>query len=258
MTPNVHVLMCVYNEAAFVDYAIRACVPHVKSITVVEGAYRETMLSGAPARSNDGTLEILRKHVSSKLKIIHANERSDAHQRNVGLEHIKTLDPHGWMLIIDGDEVYEPFTFKLIGALCNKMEKSQRRCAIFKSLTFVNDFEHYCEQFFPRLFQVAPDASFVNDNHVAYGQTSGPTIQCPYIAFHHYSFCKGIQRFLTKKQWWETRFAQPFNYSWHVNDAGLICDPQHEIKQYTGRHPAILADRITNGKTDTDACAYGR
>ena len=248
MTPTVHVLMSVYNEAAFVDYALRACAPYVKSVTVVEGAYRETIALGASPRSNDGTLKILASHASDKVHIIHANEKSDKDQRNVGLERIKQLDPLGWLLIIDGDEVYQPFTFKLVNALTRKMERSGHECAIFKSLTFVNDFNHYCDQFFPRLFQVRPNAKFVNDNALQYLRKYSAdypkTIQCPYVEYHHYSFLKGPVRFSLKKLWWETRFGKQFDYSWNMGEDGKIRDPNHTIKEYRGRHPDIMRDRI--------------
>lgn len=240
MQANLHVLMTVFNEASFVDHALRACIPYVKSVTVVEGAYQETIACGASARSNDGTIEIVRKHVSDKVALLFANEKSDAQQRNIGLQRIKNLDPNSWLLIIDGDEVYEPFTFKLIAALTRKMDLSQSDVAVFQSLTFVNDFDHYCIQNFPRLFRVAPNVRFVNDNAVCYGEKMAKIISCPHIKFHHYSFCKNKERFALKKQWWETRFNKPFDYSWRINEHGKIEDPNHEIKKYTGQHPITL------------------
>ncbi len=242
--------MTVYNEAEFVDYALRACVPYVKSVTVVEGAYRETIACGATPRSNDGTLQILESHKSDKVKVIYANEKSDKDQRNVGLERIKRLDPYGWMLIIDGDEVYQPFTFKLINALTRRMERQQHECAIFKSLTFVNDFNHYCEQYFPRLFQLRPNASFANDNALVYAIDQWAfkqpqTIKCPFLEYHHYSFMKGPARFALKKEWWETRFGKHFDYSWTLDEDGQIRDPHHAIKEYRGRHPDIMQERIS-------------
>lgn len=246
MTCPAHVLMTVYNESAFLEYALRACMPHVQSITVVEGAYRETMALGASARSTDGTLAILQRLCSGvdKISVIHANERSDPHQRNVGLEHIKQTVLHGWLLIIDGDEVYSPITFKLINALSKKMEIGKHYAAYFKSLTFVNSPNSYTEQEFPRLFRLTPDCYFVNDNYMTWEEckTWQPPaiIKAPAIQFHHYSFLKGRERFALKKRWWETRFSQSFDYSWNIDDKGQITATDHKIKPFYGKHPPIM------------------
>lgn len=252
MQCNVNVLMNVYNEAEFVSYALQACLPYVKSVTVVEGAYKEAIAVGASPRSTDGTVNIVKSFflkslfpsVKQKMYMLEANEKSDPHQRNVGLRHIQEMDPNGWLLIIDGDEVYEPFTFRMIEALTRKMNHAGAKAAYFKSLTFVNDFEHYCEQEFPRLFKLTPDCSFVNDNYVQWGNKmdwAPPTvIKAPNIHFHHYSFCKGKERFDLKKRWWETRFGRPFEYSWHLDENGDIVDNNHVIKPYRGKHPEII------------------
>ena len=251
---NVNVLMTVYNEETFLPYAIRSCLPHVKTLTIVEGAYRETIAVGAPPRSTDNTIKIAKSflpHSSDplqfqKVTLLHANEKSDLHQRNIGLEAIKKTDPNGWLLIIDGDEVYEPITFKMIEALTKKMDNCGARAAYFKSLTFVNDLNHYCEQEFPRLFKLTPECQFVNDNYMWWDdktQWGLPTvIKAPNIRFFHYSFCKGSQRFALKKKWWETRFQQPFNYSWHFDETGNIADKGHQIMGFTGQHPPVMAD----------------
>lgn len=246
MTCPVHVLMTVYNEAAFVEYALRGCLPHVQSVTVVEGAYRETMALGAPARSTDGTLGILQRLCADidKVSVLHANERSDPHQRNFGLDHIKQRVSRGWLLIIDGDEVYSPITFKLITALTKKMEMGNHYAAYFKSLTFVNSLDKYTEQEFPRLFRITPACRFVNDNYMTWESCdkwqSPEIIKVPTIHFHHYSFVKGRDRFALKKRWWETRFDQPFDYPWIISDEGKITANDHRIRKYYGKHPPIM------------------
>ena len=156
------VLMTVYNEAEFVDYAIRACLPYVDDLVIVEGAYQETIALGASPRSTDGTLEILeqwkdaaeKEGEDSIVHFIEANEQTDKDQRNAGLEKIKELNPDGWVLIIDGDEVYDKNAFSMIRSAMVNMDRSQKLAAIFRSLTFVNDFKHFAEQDFPRLFKI--------------------------------------------------------------------------------------------------------
>lgn len=243
--PSLNILCTVYNEASFLPYALKACVPYAKSVTIVEGAYQETMKLGVSPRSTDGTIDIARSFANQydNVHLLHANEQSDLHQRNIGLAHIKKLDPNGWLLICDGDEIYEPVTFKLIEAACSKMQYANALAAYFKSLTFVNDLKHYCIQEFPRLFRITPECKFVNDNFMAWqGQQwlSPYVIKLPNIQFFHYSFCKGATRFSLKKSWWETRFGEPFNYSWTIGGDNKIYDPDHSIMEYNGQHPLVM------------------
>jgi glycosyltransferase involved in cell wall biosynthesis len=247
MQSKLHVLMTVYNEETFLKYAIQSCLPYVTSLTIVEGAYQETIEVGASARSTDRTLAIASQYAcqSERVHLIKANEKSDPQQRNVGLKYIKHVyGTDDWLLIIDGDEIYEPITFKMIDILTKKMTLCRAKAAYFKSLTFVNDFQHYCEQEFPRLFKLTPDCQFINDNYMRWGNDASFTlpavIKAPNIRFFHYSFCKGTERFELKKKWWETRFKQPFHYSWHLNREGQIVDPHHRILQYNGNHPPVM------------------
>lgn len=266
MTQRLSVLMTVYNEAEFVDYAIRACLPHVDDLVIVEGAYQETIDLGAEPRSTDGTIDIVEmwgnlqsteaepgKEVKGNVHLIYANEKTDKDQRNVGLEKIKELNPEGWLLIIDGDEVYDSNNFAMIKSSMVNMERSKKLAAIFKSLTFVNDLKHYTEQDFPRLFRITPDCKFVNDNFMEWsdlkiGWFSPFVIRLPYIRYCHYSFCKG-ERINLKKDWWESRFddnyretGEKFEYDWHQDENNNWYSPNHEIYEYTGEHPKIIRD----------------
>jgi glycosyltransferase involved in cell wall biosynthesis len=245
---KLNVLMTVYNEADFVEYAIKACASNVKNLVIVEGAYQETIKAGGSPRSTDDTSAIIEACDAAwagKVHLLRANEKSDPQQRNVGLAKIKQLDPTGWLLIIDGDEVYHHMTFRMIEALTNKMEANNQLAAYFKSLTFVNDFQHYCEQEFPRLFKLTPACQFVDDNFMSWpdmglGWSAPHVIKASNVEFFHYSFCKSHDRFLQKKKWWETRFQRPFEYSWHIDDSGKISDSQHKIYEFHGKHPDIM------------------
>jgi len=252
------VLMTVYNESQFVEYAIKACLPHVDHLVIVEGAYQETISLGASPRSTDGTIEKIDRlmldyilppdtegPIVSSIDFIQANEKTDKDQRNIGLQKIKELNPDGWCLIIDGDEIYEPDTFKMVRISMSNMEKTNKYAAYFKSLTFVNDMNHYTEQEFPRLFKITPEAKFVNDNFMSWdkiGWAPPWVIKIPYITYFHYSFCKGNARFELKKKWWETRFGREFDYGWKVNDQGKIEDEGHDIYEFTAQHPKIMED----------------
>lgn len=238
--------MTVYNEADFVEYAIRSCLPYVDHLVIVEGAYQETIKLGASPRSTDGTREKILNLVTGdpRVSYFELNGNSDKDQRNLGLNAIKELNPDGWCLIIDGDEVYDVDALKMVKIAMNNMEKSDKYAAYFKSLTFVNDLEHYTEQEFPRLFRLTPGAIFVNDNFMVWedkniGWYSPYIIKIPYIRYHHYSFCKGKERFELKKKWWETRFGKEFDYGWKIED-GKITDSNHKINIFKGKHPNIM------------------
>jgi len=252
-TKKLSVLMTVYNESDFVDYAIRACQPYVDNLIIVEGAYQETIALGAEPRSTDGTRLTLSK-LSLDIRrdaIIEANEQTDKDQRNVGLEKIKELNPDGWLLIIDGDEVYTKENFEIIRNFMYLMDKQNKKAAYFKSLTFVNDAKTYCEQEFPRLFKISQNCSFFSDNYMTWEGKGDDwslknIIKLPYLRYHHYAFCKSKdkKRFQLKKDWWESRFPDErnFEYDWYVNEEGKIWSPNHKLLRYTGKHPEIMKD----------------
>lgn len=248
------VLMTVYNEAEYIGYAIDSCLQYVDDLVIVEGAYEESIRCGAAPRSTDGTCESAKFRSTNtneclkreKVFYIEANELSDPQQRNVGLKKIKEINPNGWLLIVDGDEVYEPSTFSLIRSACQKMEKNGQHAAYFTSQTFVNDFKHYTPQEFPRLFKITNDCEFVNDNFMVWkdkflGWSPPHVIKLPQIKYFHYAFCKKDRnRFELKKKWWETRFGRSFDYGWSMNKEGKISDPNHKIYEFTGKHPEIM------------------
>lgn len=237
------VLMTVFNEADFLDYAIRGCLPFVDDLVIVEGAYKETISLGQPARSSDGTLEIIEKYKNEpKVHILYANEQTDKDQRNVGLKRIKELNPDGWTIIIDGDEIYKPSTFQIIKNLTKNFDKQGIRASYFRSITFVNDLDHYCYQDFPRLFKITPECEFINDNFMSWKDASWtpPFItQTPSIKYYHYSFAKRKERIELKKRWWETRFGTEFDYGWHLKD-NKWADKGHTIYKFIGTHPEVL------------------
>jgi len=253
MSNRLSVLMTVYNEADFIEYAIWSCLPYVNDFVIVEGAYQETIALGANPHSTDGTIEKIKKFTEfedeegegwDKLYYIGANEQTDKDQRNIGLEKIKELNPDGWLLIVDGDEVYDKSALKMVKIAAHKMEKQNQFAAYFKSLTFVNDFRHYAEQEFPRLFRITPECKFVNDNFMEWPDEnivwfSPQIIKIPYIKYHHYAFCKNLERFYLKEKWWKTRFGKDFDYGWH-EESGKIKDENHKIVEYTGKHPEIM------------------
>jgi glycosyltransferase involved in cell wall biosynthesis len=240
------VLMTVYNEADFVDYAIRSCLPYVDDLVIVEGAYQETIRLNKSPRSTDGTCEIIDKYrLNSKVTIVHSNQESDKDQRNVGLDYIKRLNPDGWLLIIDGDECWTENSLTSVKKLAQTFDKQNIKGCYFQSLTFVNDFQHYTNQEFPRLFKITADCQFTNDNFMRWGSLgwSSPHIIKHNIKYYHYSFLKSLERFHLKRDWWMHRgLGENFDYGWNVNEDGKIYDPNHKIFKFTGIHPEIIKD----------------
>ena len=244
-------LMTVYNEESFIEYAIESCLPYVDHLVVVEGAYQETIKLGATPHSTDNTDEIIKKiyKINGEEKIIYKKENgeTDKDQRNFGLEEIKRLNPDGWLLIIDGDEVYEASTFKMIRTAMMNMDRSNKYASYFKSKTFVNDPYHMTDQEFPRLFKITPECKFVNDNFMEWpdkgiGWYSPYVIKIPYISYYHYSFCKGREKFEQKRNWWMNRgFGPRFDYGWRYEN-GKIDDPNHVVHDFAGIHPAIMKE----------------
>lgn len=238
-------LVTVYNEAKFLEASLNSIKDYVDDIVIVEGAYQETIKLGKPARSDDGTLDIIRdaiqKHGWDKIREIRINEKSDAQQRNVGLQQIKAWFDPDWLLIVDGDEVYKPHMFKMI----RQAMKSNIDAYVFSCLTFVNDLNHYCKQQFPRLFKVYPDTKFTNDNFVSSHGRDWAELKHGIldVQYYHYAFLKGLDRFETKKKWWESRFAEPFHYDWFSKN-GKIIPESHEIYEYNGSHPVQIVDKF--------------
>jgi len=248
--------MTVFNETEFVEQAIWSVLPYVDDLVIVEGAYQESIAIGAEPRSTDGTIDKIKKIIDfedesgngwDKIHYIEANEKSDKDQRNVGLEKIKELNPDGWLLIVDGDEVYTKHTLKIVKKSAKILNSKNKFAAYFASLTFVNDLDHCTLQEFPRLFKITPKCKFVDDNRMEWENRKihwdhDSVVVLKYIMYHHYAFVKSVDRFLHKKKWWETRFGEPFDYGWHIDDNGKITDPNHRIEKYEGKHPEAMQD----------------
>jgi hypothetical protein len=226
------------------DYSIQSYLPYVDNVVIVEGAYQETIALGKSPRSTDGTLSIIEKYLGHpKVDAIQANEQSDKDQRNIGLNKLRALGCD-WLLIIDGDEVYTKQSLDLIKNLCSVYDKQDIKAAYFQSITFVNDMEHYCTQFFPRLFKITSNSKFINDNFMQWGNINWQyphVINQHTVKYFHYSFLKSIERFNLKRDWWMNRgLGDEFDYGWKVDQNGKISDLKHKIYLYTGSHPDIV------------------
>lgn len=230
--------MTVFNEAKFLDVSIKSVINACDQLVIVEGSYLESQAVGAPARSNDGTLEVIENWRSNpKVTIILANEKSDKDQRNIGLAEIRKTNKDGWLWIVDGDEVYHKKDVLLVQKLCKGQNINNGDYAYFKSITFVNDMHHYTIQHFPRLFKLRNTIQqdvFVNDNQLFGVRELIPNS----ISFNHYSFCKGKERFELKQLWWDTRFSNNnFKYDWKIENDKIIPEKHQIYFDQNIKHP---------------------
>ena len=227
-------LMTLYEEVEYADYAIRSALDQVDYLSIVEGAYYETIKANPhkSARSEDGTLEIIEKYKDHpKVNIVYANEHSDPQQRNKGLQFLKDRECD-WMLIIDGDEVWDHWSFE---ELKERLEVADPQIETIKLdiNVFVNDFATYTQQTMSRVFRMHPDLTFISDNETQYYKN--------YINWHsprffHYAYVKTLDRFNTKINWWKNRGGS----DWFIDDKGKYYSPNHRLHTYYDVHPDIM------------------
>jgi glycosyltransferase involved in cell wall biosynthesis len=239
-----------YNEVKFIECSLLSIIDHVDCISLVEGSYKERIALGQSPRSTDGTLEVISNFISNQdinKKIVYkqANEESDAHQRNVSLDVLKQKNCD-WVIIVDMDEVYTPQIFKLIHKVIDTNKKQDVFYHTCK--TFVNDFDKYVKQQFPRLFRLYEDTEFVNDNFVNCNGKEWPELSKTIIdtQYFHYGFMKGEECFRAKKQWWENRFGdREFHYDWHIGDNGKITPEGHKVYKFdSSKHPEVIKKKL--------------
>ncbi len=179
---------------------------------------------------------------------ISANAWSDRDQRNIALNELRSRGCD-WALIVDGDEVYTKPTLERIRKLCEAYDREGVKAAYFQSLTFVNGPWTYVKQEFPRLFKITPECRFIDDNFMNWDDMHWETqgwawphvVKNLDIKYHHYSFCKGIEKFEDKRNWWMNRGLGPnFDYGWNVDNSGSISDKNHQVFEYVGKHPKVM------------------
>lgn len=227
--------MTVYNEAEYVEYAIRSALEKVDYLSIVEGAYQETLKTNPnkTPRSNDGTLDIINKYKDHpKVNIIYANELSDPQQRNRGLQFLKNKKCD-WMLIIDADEIWDDDNYEILQHKLTNIN-SEVETIKLDILVFVNDFYNYTIQTMSRLFKIHDDLMFVSDNETQYYNKyihwrDNPT-------FFHYAYVKNKDRFQTKINWWSCRGGS----DWFINGQGKYYSPNHKIYEWNDDHPTIM------------------
>ena len=250
--------MAAYNEAEFIEYAMRSTINSVDSFVAIEGAFKETVDAGGTLRSNDGTLEILdllTQEFSRKLNVVPIPLAVQQLQhRNFIFDYIPYCLPSVaqqdyWLWLIDADEVYKE---EDIVRLKEILDKTKADVIKIDSLTFVNTFKHYVKIAFPRLFRIKAGHKyrFVAPNHIV-NETERKLLQEENheneVKFFHYSYCKNAERFLLKKQ---ERTLVNGNFKWYL-DGGRVTADGINLREFNGTHPEVMSlHRLNNANWD--------
>jgi hypothetical protein len=243
--------MAVYNEIDYVEYAIRSVIDHVDKLIIIEGAFKETVDTGSTLSSDDGTFEVLKKlekeywekiclaYVNNVPQLVHRNHVFDV-MKLLGLAH-----EDRWLWLIDGDEVYKTEDILALKAI---LKQTNADVVKIDSLTFVNDFSHYVEIAFPRLFRLKAKHNyrFVAPNHLA-DETERKILQeenhKDLVKFFHYSYCKSPARFLAKKK---ERTLVHGQFKWSLNDKQMVVSPGIKLRDFKGEHPEVMLTHPRN------------
>lgn len=235
--------MIVYNDADYVDYAIRSIKDWVDEFIVVEGAFEITMKTGVPARSDDGTLEILQKYVASGDIILrHANLREHKHHYDIGYQHA-IENGSDWAIMIDSDEVWAKKTMILADNFMKRF-MNEGACEMrVDEYSFVNDFQTWYPGRYPRIFRCLPGSKFVFDNEVQFaGNNRGEHLLqvIPGRDIHHYGYVRRKKRWKLKQDlMWEKDF-NPLNKKYKLEGDTYVLPEDIPIYKYTGKHPEIM------------------
>jgi glycosyltransferase involved in cell wall biosynthesis len=244
--------MIVYNDADYVDYAIRSIKDWVDEFVVVEGAFEITMEAGSPARSNDGTLEILQKYVDSGDIILkQVNLREHKHHYDVGYQYA-IENGSDWAILIDSDEVWVKKTQMMADAFMKKFLNEPAVEMRVDEYSFVNDFQTWYPGTYPRIFKCTPGSKFVFDNEVQFeGRNRGQHLvhHVPGRDIHHYGYVRRKKRWKLKQDYMWLKDFNPLNKKYTLKGDEYVLPEDIPIYKYTGHHPEIMKDHPFYGMT---------
>lgn len=247
--------MAAYNEAEYIEYAIRSTIEHVDVMIVIEGAFKETVETGGSRHSDDGTLEILsrlKEEFGQKLQLVQCSPLPQLNHRNIVFQAVQRLRPdindqEYWLWIIDADEVYDEENATKLQTL---LQTTEFECIKVDSMTFVNDFQHWVRIAFPRCFLIQPEIPhyFSGPNHIVqhYVRWGDNRLLNDFelnvedeIKFWHYSYVKAPERFTQKKK---ERTRVHGSFKWYLGDDDKVTADGVNIREYHGEHPEVMRD----------------
>jgi len=250
--------MSVWNEAEYIEYSIRSVINHVDAFVVIEGAFQETIDTGGSPRSDDGTIEILKKlskEFFPKLKVAESLPNlSQLKHRSFIFDLIPFHFPitviannDYWLWLVDGDEVYD---LQNVEKLKKILGATKADAIKIDSFTFVNNFRNYVKIAFPRCFRIHAEQEyfFSGPNHLmstlreskkarTWTQVGPEENHEDFVRFFHYSYCKSADRFTQKKKEREHVHGQ---FKWYLDENERVVSPGVNIRTFSGEHPEVM------------------
>lgn len=227
----------VYNDHFYIKEVIDSILPYVDSICIVEGAYKKTIDCGYPARSNDGTLEIIHEYDDPKITIELHNELYAIEQRQK-LIQMAINNKADWVLLVDADEVYD---VKSIMNVRKLIENDTHDRYLLPSRIFTNNFWTWHRGEMPRLYKINSNSRFVTDNHVDTVNGYG-AVDPNDICFYHYSFLKNDDSFNCKYK--HLKYDNPsFNekaYQKYDEAKYMVATDGNGFYPFNGEHPPMM------------------
>jgi len=227
--------MCVFEQDYFLKETIESVIHYADKIIVIEGAWQTAVNSnGGIERSRDETIPILKKlqeKYPDKIEVHQLNEKTQLQQRS---KHFEICPNAHWLWIVDSDEIYTPEDAQKV---VNATQRNDFEYFDTKSLTFVNDYKHYVEINWPRLFRVdGAGYKFRSPNHLL-KPNNAELKHCPdpIATFYHYSYIMTTDRMKKKIA---DRISTHGEFKWTLQD-GWIKRKGVSFKQ-TNFKPSIV------------------
>lgn len=237
--------MIVYNDADYVDQAISSVKDWVDELVIVEGAFKITMATGKPARSDDGTLELINKHVDNeKVFLKQANLQEHKHHYDIGYQHA-IKNGSDWAILIDSDEIWTDAA-KSMADVFMKMTQRQPAAELrVDEYCFINDFQTWYPGMYPRVFRCMNGAKFVFDNEVQFpgferGQHFTKTI--PGRNIFHYGYVRRKKRWELKQDYMWEKDQNPNLKNYKLEGNTYILPSDIPIYDFSGEHPPQMKE----------------
>jgi len=256
--------MIVYNDIDYVEYAIRSVLDWVDNLVIVEGAFQITMATGKPARSNDGTLDVLAKYIDNKkvfLKQVNLQEHKDHY--DVGYQWA-IENGADWAIMIDSDEVWTKSAKLMADSMMARIGKGQGvgipAEILVEEYCFINDFKTWYPGTYPRIFSCVPGSKFVFDNEVQFGgcqRGRHPRWRVLGRDIYHYGYVRRKKRWEMKQEYmWEKDHNPSIKNDYKLEGNVYIIPKDLPIYQFAGNHPDIMKEHPFFDKT-AEEIIYG-
>lgn len=252
--------MIVYNDADYVKYAVDSVLDFVDEMVVVEGAFQITMDTGKPPRSNDGTLDILKQlEKDGKITLIHANLKEHKDHYDIGYQQAIKRGAD-WAVMVDSDEVWTSPSKLMANAVMKNQLLSEILEIRIKEYCFINDFQHWYEGVYPRIFRAINDSKFVYDNEVqfsGYERGRHSTLLMASNPIYHYGYVRRKKRWEMKQEYmWEKDQNPSIKRDYRLEGNSYCIPADLPIYKFSGNHPNIMKSHPFYDKT-AEEIIYG-